>query len=105
MDDATQKLVAEAHGWCPACGGSGMVMEFEPTDCPNLAVHRALEAAQRPPVSPEVIEELRWLCHTGGLNAEGEQDGDLLAEEILARFSVPLRPEVGPVDPRCRMTR
>jgi hypothetical protein len=34
--------VNEIQSWCPACGGSGMVMEFGPTDCPNLESHRML---------------------------------------------------------------
>ncbi len=34
--------VNEIQGWCPACGGSGMVMEYGPTDCPNLESHRML---------------------------------------------------------------
>ena len=34
--------VNEIQAWCPACGGSGMVMEFGPTDCPNLESHRLL---------------------------------------------------------------
>ena len=38
------EAVRSAQSWCPLCGGSGMVMEFSPTDCPNLAVHRELSA-------------------------------------------------------------
>lgn len=34
--------VGEIQAWCPACGGSGMVMEYGPTDCPNLESHRLL---------------------------------------------------------------
>jgi hypothetical protein len=40
MSDA--ELIDEAQGWCPECGGSGMVMEFGPTDCPNIDAHIAL---------------------------------------------------------------
>lgn len=45
-------LVNVAQGWCPLCGGAGMVMEFEPTDCPNLDVHTALAALARRSSSP-----------------------------------------------------
>lgn len=40
--------ILDIHSWCPACGGSGMVLEYGPTDCPNLDEHRllvSLEAA------------------------------------------------------------
>lgn len=43
--DVYEKFVEridEIQAWCPACGGSGMVMEFGPTDCPNLESHRML---------------------------------------------------------------
>lgn len=44
--------VNEIQGWCPACGGSGMVMEFGPTDCPNLESHQLLSyLTQRFPAS------------------------------------------------------
>lgn len=42
----TSEAIWTAQGWCPECGGAGMVMEFVPTDCPNLDVHRALAALE-----------------------------------------------------------
>ena len=44
-------MILEIQGWCPACGGSGVVMEYGPTDCPNVDEHRllaSLEAALPP---------------------------------------------------------
>jgi hypothetical protein len=44
--------VNDIQGWCPACGGSGMVMEFGPTDCPNVESHQLLAyLTQRLPAS------------------------------------------------------
>lgn len=58
-DTATRELIAEAQGWCPECGGAGMVMEFTPSDCPNLDVHRGLDAlASRPaPAETKTIRQ------------------------------------------------
>lgn len=45
-------MVTEIQGWCPACGGSGMVMEYGPTDCPHLDAHRLLARIETLSESP-----------------------------------------------------
>ena len=30
------------------------------------------------------LEHLRWLCHTKGINSDGELDGDILAADIYS---------------------
>lgn len=52
--DLEQQDIGEIHGWCPDCDGSGMVMEFGPTDCPNLEAHRLIDAALRPQLLSKV---------------------------------------------------
>lgn len=47
--------IREVHGWCPHCDGNGMVMEYGPTDCPNLNLHRMLERLKD---GPELLS--RW---------------------------------------------
>lgn len=40
------EAIADIQAWCPACGGSGMVMEFGPVDCPNIDQHRLLASLE-----------------------------------------------------------
>lgn len=50
MSETNEELIAEVQGWCPFCNGSGMVMTFEPEDCPNVSIHSALAALVSRPV-------------------------------------------------------
>lgn len=90
MDDATQKLVDEARGLvnCRApMGGNSEDSLIE-------ALADALEAAQRPPVSPEAQATLIRVLLAEGV---GTDMGDRIriADGIIARLTVPL-PPVGP---------
>ena len=98
--DALQATLADrdarieaAHAGC-VCGGSGMVMEFEPTDCPNLWMHRILSgpAVPVPQDNPEATREQvgRVVWETsrvdeGTISATG---ANIVADAILAAFHV-----------------
>lgn len=104
MDDATQDLVDEARRLSRTRGAM-----LEPVSTRSLlaALADALEAAQRPPISPEVREEIRAVVGEqlmkAGLDLNGppySDDGetqwpvalqlrDCLTSALLARFSVP----------------
>lgn len=64
---------------------------------PSASMIAALEAAQRPPVSPEVREALSALAKdvfyaTRDEGGTMHQAADRLADALLARFSVPSQP-------------
>lgn len=46
-DDPQAEAIRKLHGWCPDCDGNGMVMEFQPTDCPNLDMHRFIQELEQ----------------------------------------------------------
>lgn len=45
---ATEDDINTIQAWCPECHGSGMVMEFEPVDCPNIDLHKLLSRLEEP---------------------------------------------------------
>jgi hypothetical protein len=52
LSDEERDLLIDVQGWCPKCGGTGMVMTFQPDDCPNLDAHRLLSRLYSKPVQP-----------------------------------------------------
>lgn len=112
MDDATQKLVDEAPAWLDRHGDvwvfrNGMGWSFETRPFTREHIEKKwgplvpLEAAQRPPVSPEVEEEISRVVREAtaeyfreDLPEDGRDETDTIVDAILARFSVPSQPEV-----------
>ena len=43
VEGSEDDMIRTVQGWCPECGGSGMVMRFAPEDCPNLGIHVFLD--------------------------------------------------------------
>jgi len=50
LSDEECDLLIDVQGWCPKCRGTGMVMTFQPDDCPNLDAHRLLSRLYSKPV-------------------------------------------------------
>jgi len=41
-----REWLSTVQGWCPECGGSGMVMRYQPEDCPNVWIHKFLQSLE-----------------------------------------------------------
>jgi len=105
MDDVTQNPVDEAaDGWSTGFRNPGIwpelardqqaAMDATIEAAIRYGAQRALEAAQRPPVSPEVREELATtkvpIIYPGGTRMVDL--GYPVADALLARFSFPSQP-------------
>jgi len=52
VEGSEDDMIRTVQGWCPECGGSGMVMRFAPEDCPNLDIHKFLDRFLHQGVNP-----------------------------------------------------
>lgn len=98
MGDATQDLVDEARRQARILIRTGHGVEGR-TLYERLA--DALEAAQRPPISPEVRKEMFRLLYdaSGSQLMRPNERHSMVTEQrdaLLARFSVPSRPPINP---------